>query len=195
MAIQNEIERLGGIESLEDQFRPLNEAEIGKIEQEVNGQIPDDYRWLLTTYGAFIFTNSVKFEPIKQKPEYVHAEELGMPSGIFCGSGVATIYGKGGKNGSADLLKKIRTFEERMPNAFLPFADDGLGNQLCLALDKAHYQNVYWWDHELEFDAEDYEEETGEVMPEAAKYQNVYLVASNLTEFFEKLKVAASDDA
>lgn len=192
MAIQDEIKRLGGIEPLEGRFIPLDEAEINNIEQTFSKKLPEDYRLLLATYGAFVFTNSVEFKPINQAPEYIHAEELDMPIESFSGSGVATVYGKGGKNNSFDLLKKIRTFRERMPDYFLPFADDGLGNQLCLALDETHYQKVYWWDHELEWDAEDYEEETGEIMPEAAKFQNVYLIANSLTEFFEKLTVSAS---
>ena len=44
---------------------------------------------------------------------------------------------------------------------------------------------MYWWDHELEWDAEDYEAETGMPMPAEAKYQNVYLVANGLTEFLK----------
>lgn len=146
--------------------------------------------WLLSVYGESSLVNSVVFEPEKQQPEYLHSEELGIPNGAdFCGSGFSTIYGKREKGNVFTLLKKLRVFRDRMPEGFLPFADDGLGNQLRLSVHPAHYQKVYWWDHELEWDAEDYEEETGTVMPAAAKYQNVYLVANSLTEFFEKLTI------
>lgn len=78
-----------------------------------------------------------------------------------------------------------------MPEGFLPFADDGLGNQLCLCLQPENSQKVYWWDHELEWDAEDYEEETGNTMPAEAKYQNCYLIADTFADFFEKLTIAS----
>ena len=177
---------------MEDQFYPLNQVDIEAIEESVTGNLPPDYVQLLSTYGEFLFVNSVVFEPEKQQPEYVHNEKLGIPNGTnFPGSGVASIYGKRMNGKSFTLLKKLRVFRERMPEGFLPFADDGLGNQLCLCVHPTNYQKVYWWDHELEWDEADYEEETGSAMPPAAKYQNVYLVANSLTEFFKKLEIAA----
>lgn len=191
----NAVAKLEGTKPLEDQFSPLNEAEIAELEEAVGAKLPADYVWLLQTYGQFLFSNSVHFKPLASEPEYRHAEELGIPNGpTFSGSEVAMVYGKNVRKGVSTLLEKLNTFRGRMPKLFLPFADDGLGNQLCLCLAPENYQKVYWWNHELEWDADDYEDETGSAMPEAAKFQNVYLVANNLTEFFEKLVVSASAD-
>jgi hypothetical protein len=192
MDIQQEIDRLGGIQPLEDQYYPLSKTDIAEIEKQVGSKLPTEYEWLLTTYGAFLFTNSVQFAPSKQTPEYLHAEQLGIPNGEeFLGSEVADFYGKNQAKRDFTLLNKLQVFRDRMPEGFLPFADDGLGNQLCLALESSSTPKVYWWNHELEWDADDYEEETGEPMPAEAKYQNVYLVADNLTAFFERLTISA----
>ncbi|RPD45214.1 hypothetical protein DNI29_17635 [Hymenobacter sediminis] len=193
MSIETSIDIVGGIRPLQDRFCPLNEAEIAELEKAVGARLPQDYVWLLQTYGEFIFRNSVGFAPLKSDPEYKHPEELGIPNGsIFKGSGIATVYGKNTHKGVITILEKLKMYQSRMPEQFLPFADDGMGNQLCLALVPENYQNVYWWDHELEWDEEDYEDETGSPMPNAAKFQNVYLVANSLTELFEKLVVWAS---
>lgn len=189
MSIQESINRLGGIEPLNDKFVPLNAEDILSIEQKLGNSLPIDYVWLLKTYGGFLFSNSVEFEPAKQQPEYIHSEEVGIPNGLdFKGSQISEFYGKNGD--TITILKKLKIFQDRMPDNFLPFADDGLGNQLCLLLNSEE-NKVYWWNHELEWDAEDYEEETGHPMPAAAKYQNVYLVADSLTEFFDKMVVCS----
>ena len=139
-----------------------------------------------------MFTNPVQFEPLKIQPDYKHPENLGIPNGAnFHGSGVSVVYGKSHKRNATTVLNKLTTFRDRMPEGFLPFADDGFGNQLCLNLGSSNHQNVYWWNHELEWDEEDYQEETGTSMPREAKYQNVYLVANNLSGFFERLFVTA----
>lgn len=81
MEIQEEIKRLGGIRPLEEQYYPLNEAEIAAVEQEAGGEFPKEYSLLLSRYGSFLFTNSVVFVPIKSEPEYLHEESLGIPNG------------------------------------------------------------------------------------------------------------------
>ena len=191
MRIENEIVRLGGLQPIGGEFNPLTQNDLSKIQQEIMGELPIDYVWIMRTYGECIFINSVSFALDNQQPEYRHPEQLGLPNGAgFCGSEVSTIYGRRATQNEFTLLRKLQIFRDRMPTGFLPFADDGLGNQLCICVSPAHYQKIYWWDHELEWDKEDYLEETGNPMPAEAKYQNVYLVADNLTDFFEKLIIA-----
>ncbi|UOQ55561.1 SMI1/KNR4 family protein [Hymenobacter cellulosivorans] len=187
MAIEDEIKRLGGLKPIEDQFYPLNKQEVELLEKEANGVLPPDYNQFLTTYGECIFLNSVSFKPMKQEPEYVHDEKLGIPNGSFSGSSLTMFYGKRTKKSTLTIIDTLKRYRERMPEGFVPFADDGLGNQLCISVGPDNYQKVYWWDHEMEWDEEDYEDETGTPMPVSAKYQNVYLLANNFTDFFEKL--------
>jgi hypothetical protein len=194
-SIGTAIDKLGGIKPVEDKFYPLSEVEITELEKEIGSKLPEDYAWLLQTYGAFMFTNSVQFKSLNNEPEYKHPEELGIPNGYsFSGSEVTMVYGKNTRKGVFTVLEKLKTYRDRMPEKFLPFADDGLGNQLCLDFAPENYQKVWWWDHELEWDADDYEDETGTAMPAAAKFQNVYLVANSLAEFFGNLSVSASAD-
>ena len=114
---------------MEERYYPLNEAEIAAVEQEAGGEFPKEYSLLLSRYGSFLFTNSVAFVPIKPEPEYLHEESLGIPNrSVFSGSEVSVVYGKRHKNQKFELLQKLRVFRDRMPEGFLPFADDGLGN-------------------------------------------------------------------
>jgi hypothetical protein len=192
MQIQQEIDRLGGIQPLKGQYYPLSKDEIQEVEQQLGRRLPDAYVWLLSTYGAFLFVNTVVFAPSKQAPEYRHAPHLGLPNGEdFLGSEVGVFYGKNEAKHTFTLRQKLRVFRDRMPDGFLPFADDGLGNQLCFGLDAVLSPKVYWWNHDLEWDAQDYEEETGKTMPAEAKYQNVYLVADSLEAFFKRLTISA----
>ena len=62
-----------------------------------------------------------------------------------------------------------------MPAKFLPIADDGMGNLIVLSLDSKNFGKVYFWDSNIEWDEEDYLEETGKIMPEEAKFQNLWL--------------------
>ena len=189
--MQQAIDRLGGVQPLEDQYYPLREDEIKEIEQLVGGKLPAAYAWLLSTYGACLFVHTVQFVPTKQMPEYLHAEHTGIPNGHdFFGAEVGSFYGKNASTHAFTLRQKLHVFRDRMPAGFLPFADDGLGNQLCLGLGAASTPKVYWWNHELEWDADDYEAETGQQMPPEAKYQNVYLVADSFEGFFERLTVS-----
>jgi hypothetical protein len=190
--IQQEIDRLGGVQPLEGQYYPLSKDEIQQIKRQFGSRLPDAYVWLLSTYGAFIFVNSVQFAPSKHAPEYRHAADLGLPNGEdFLGSEVGVFYGKNEAKHTFILRQKLQVFRDRMPDGFLPFADDGFGNQLCLDLGAALVPKVYWWNHDLEWDAEDYEVETGKAMPTQAKYQNVYLVADSLEAFFKRLTISA----
>lgn len=191
MDIEDEIKRLGGLKPIEDEFYPLNKQEIELLEKEANGALPSDYNHLLATYGECIFKNPISFKPTKQEPEYVHDEKLGIPNGSFLGSSLSMLYGKREKKNTLTVVETLERYRERMPEGFVPFADDGLGNQLCICLGHDNYQKIYWWDHEMEWDEDDYEEETGTPMPIAAKYQNVYLLASNLTDFFKKLNTTS----
>ena len=190
MQIEDEINRLGGLQPVEDAFRPLNHAELNAIEKVLDRKLPDDYVYLVKRYGGCSFTNSVAFKPLQKEPAYKHPEALGIPNGgQFCGSQVAEFYGK--RADEFTLADKLNTYSRRMPAGFLPFADDGLGNQLCLCLQPDNYAAVYWWDHELEWDEEDYAEETGLPMPAAAQYQNLYLVAQSVAGFFAALRIVS----
>ena len=48
---------------------------------------------------------------------------------------------------------------------------------------------VYFWDGNVEWDEEDYLEETGKMMPEEAKFQNLWLIGLSFENFWERLSI------
>lgn len=76
-----------------------------------------------------------------------------------------------------------------MPAKFLPIADDGMGNLIVLCLDSTNFGKVYFWDANVEWDEEDYLEETGKMMPEEAKFQNLWLIGLSFEDFWERLSI------
>ena len=124
---------------------------------------------------------------MENSAEYIHDESLGLPNYSFEGSGLSHFYGVSSNSFKNDLSEILKCYQNRMPDNFLPIADDGLGNQICISLNNESSGYVYWWDHENEWDEDDYQEDTGEHMPIEARYQNVYLIAKSFGEFLTKL--------
>jgi hypothetical protein len=186
---EEKFESLKGVSSVNsDSFVGLSAKEILKIEEEVGGVLPADYKFFLTQYGQVLFNESVGFKPINKEAVYPNNDETGLPNPKFEGSHVSVLFGTD-SDYTATLESKIKVYKERMPNKVFPIGDDGLGNKLCIDLRKDYSGRIYWWDHENEWDEEDYEDETGVKMPEKAKYQNLYLIAKNFSEFIEKLYI------
>lgn len=187
---EEKIKSLGGISPVKsDKFDGLSKGEITEIEKKLGAKLPDDYKAFLMQYGQVLFTNeSVAFKPENKKALYPINDETEEENPVFNGSQVSLFFGKD-KDFSATLVNKIDIYSDRMPHLIIPFADDGLGNKLCIGLEEKNYGYVYWWDHENEWDKEDYEDATGSEMPEKAKYQNVYLIAKSFSKFIEKLYI------
>ncbi|WP_164879198.1 SMI1/KNR4 family protein [Flavobacterium cerinum] len=191
MSYIDEIERLGGINKM---YLPtdttLNIDEILTIENDIGARLPDGLRDFLMKYGVSDFDEEVIFEPISIDAQYIHDEDSSQLDFIFEGSSIGVFYGKDPEEeGAYDIFWNIENYKDRMPSQFLPFATDGMGNQIVMSLKKENYGLIYFWDHEAEWDAEDYYDETGAVMPEEVKYQNLWLLANNFDDFFARLHV------
>lgn len=189
MSYVDEINRLGGLRRM---YSPsdttLNIDEILEVEKSLGGELPQNLREFLMNYGITDFNEEVVFEPISTDAEYIHDENSNQPNFTFEGSSVSVFYGKDPeKDGAYDILWNIDNYKDRMPPKFIPFATDGMGNQLVMSLSKDNYGKIYFWDHEAEWDSEDYYDETGNVMPEEVKYQNLWLLANDFDDFFTKL--------
>jgi hypothetical protein len=116
----------------------------------------------------------------------VHTKDSGYVNPTFKGSQIAYFYGS--DKGTHHISWAYLTYLERIPGFCLPIASDGMGNQIIMSLNEGSNGFIYWWDHENEWDVEDYEEENeGDKMPEQVKWQNMYLVASSFVEFFINL--------
>jgi hypothetical protein len=159
---------LGGIVPIGKTFVPVTEEEMKSIEADLGVSLPSDYRDLLTTYGAASFGKLVEYRTGFGKAPLSH----------FYGS----------KDGKQSLSKRINTYKGRMPDTLIPIADDGGGDQICLGIKGEEQGKIYYWDHENEWDEEDYQEEHGSEMPLEAKFQNVQPIAGSFIDFINMLE-------
>ncbi|MHC5310919.1 SMI1/KNR4 family protein [Myroides sp. LJL116] len=189
MNIEENIKRLGGVESIyKDKETKLTVKDIIKIEEILQAKVPEDVALFLTTYGIVGFEKeSICFRPYKEDAEYIHKEETGQPNFIFIEDSVSVFYGVDPEDGYDVMWSLSEDLRERRPDKMLPIGTDGMGNDILVSLQKHDYGKVYFWDHECEFDVDDYLEETGQVMPEEAKYQNLWLIGTSLEDFFDRL--------
>lgn len=68
-------------------------------------------------------------------------------------------------------------YEGRMPEEFIPIADDPGGNLICLGIKGTYYENIYFWDHE---------QESGDGEPNMS---NMYYLAPDIFTFIDSLKI------
>lgn len=189
MEYLKDIERLGGLRKMyEPSVTTLSQEEIKDIEDELGTNLPDDLSYFLTHFGISDFINEPSLKPLSKDAVYTHGEDSNQPDFFFEESSIGVFYGKDPKEGAYDLFWNIKNYKERMPEKFIPFASDGMGNQIVMSLNEKDYENVFFWDHEAEWDAEDYFEETGNQMPEEVKYQNLWLLAKSFDDFFQRLE-------
>jgi hypothetical protein len=163
--LENKFSELGGIVPCDR----MSQEELLAIERDLGVSLPDDYRQLLQEYGAAGFGELVQFQPL---------EGVAGPLAYFYGA----------KTGNQSLAKQIKTFKGRMPETMIPIGDDGCGDQICLGIKAKERGKVYYWDHENEWDEEDYLEEEGKPMPPEVKFQNVNLVAESFADFIQRLE-------
>jgi hypothetical protein len=167
--IEDIFQKLGGITPIGNALMPLSEAEVNLIEKTLGLSLPSDYREFLLSYGSSSFGNLVEFQTEAGKIPFSH----------FYGS----------KDGKQDLGKRIKTYQGRMPETLIPIADDGGGNQICIGMNGNEKGKIYYWDHDNEWDSEDYYEKHGIQMPSELKFQNVILVANSFENFLLMLEV------
>lgn len=189
MDYQIALDKSGGIRPLfPDNAGRLSEEEIRQLEGSMDAVLPDDYKDFLKNYGVYTFNKeTVCFKPFRSEAEYVHPASDGIHNFTFSSSSVSVFFGK--HKGSYDLLRNLSIYEDRKPNYLLPILTDGMGNFVGIYLGRERYGCVFFWDHDGEWDAEDYLEETGREMKEEVKYQNLWLVGNSFTDFCNRLYI------
>ena len=149
---------------------------------------PEDYIRFVATYGSCAPAREIQMGLPSPLAEYVHPEGVDLPVPRHSAVSLAHFYGVGQATTTLRLDWATRTYQDRLPEGFVPIADDGAGNQICWGPSLDGKPSFHWWDHENEWDAGDYEEDTGSDMPDDAKYQNVYFLASSLEEMFSLMR-------
>ena len=68
-------------------------------------------------------------------------------------------------------------------------APQAIAADIAAKIDSTNFEKVYFWDGNVEWDEEDYLEETGMMMPEEAKFQNLWLIGLSFENFWERLSI------
>ncbi|MCY9340991.1 SMI1/KNR4 family protein, partial [Bacillus haynesii] len=80
--------------------------------------------------------------------------------------------------GIRDMYDNLEDFldimEDRLPEGFIPIAEDPAGNVICLGTNEPFYEKIYFWDHEEESENLD-------------DMSNMYFLADNINEFLDNL--------
>ena len=123
--------RLQPIRVLEPAHREPVGKDWSRLEGAVGGKIPDAFKDFIAIYNGY----------------RVSVAMFGLSNPAFAKQGgVELFYGFGAQY---NLLAELKSAEDRMPDGFLPFGQDGTGNQVCLDTNSKRGA-VYYWDHELE---------------------------------------------
>jgi hypothetical protein len=149
-----------------DTYAPATGDELQRLEAEVGGQLPDDYRWFLARYGESLFERAVACPP---------SSGLGLlPFAFFYGSDSS---GNG-------VFANYMAYKDQFPREAIPIGEDGLGNLYILAATGLNRGKVYYWDHSVgwESKADEYRSQ-GLAVPDAVKYGCLEQVAPTFTSF------------
>jgi hypothetical protein len=148
-------------------YAPVPESELERIEGDIRGQLPDDYRWFLKRYGQSLFENAVSCPS---------SPELGMlPFTFFYG---ANTSGNG-------VLANYNSYEGQFPKGIVPIGEASLGDLYLLAAAGPNRGNVYYWCHDgvgWECEEEDFRGH-GQPVPDSVKYKCLEQVATTFTAF------------
>lgn len=176
-SIEENIRRLGGLKPIRDPLAPMPEAEIADLERSLAARLPEGYRSFLATYGSTAFEQYTDFETLKPMRPWL-SQETGWHFDLFYGA-AASLY---------TIKDRIKCYQDRMPETLLPIGGDGGGNQICLGIAGPERGRIYFWDHEDEWDEEDYTSR-GKPIPPDLKFQNVHLIANSFEEFLDQMYV------
>jgi hypothetical protein len=173
--IQEKIDSLGGIEP--SGSRPLRSEELKEIESYLGVRLPNLYRTLLLTFGAFDFKESVKLDPITDNPK-------------ICTIGFAGFYGAPEKQFDG-LLYHIKRYWNSLPRNLIAIANNVFGDLICLGIRSKEKGKLYFWSFQDRPDLGLYWEAHGydQPPPRELMFRNIHLIATSLEDFLMRLEV------
>ena len=131
-----------------DSYTPLNESDIGRIEERLELTLPKEYReFLLKNNGGKPIPDTVKYEG--EYFDYVS----------FFYAARFNTYGD-------DLFRNVEEYNEYILPHYLLFGESPGGDVYCLSLKAEDLGAVYYWDHEMaNYDGEPWEENMIKLAP------------------------------
>ncbi len=182
--VKIEFVRIGGVRPVVgDAFIPLIPDEVDSLEARLSSRLPESYREFLLAYGAVGFNEYIDYRPVVDFPSSMTSTGTGHLSLLY-GSESSEHEGYG-------LLTRMDYFAGRIPSWMLPIGDNGMVDQICLAISGKQAGKVFFWDQEDEpQDDDEYFEDYGTPMPSELKLRNVYLIAESFTDFMRRCFVS-----
>jgi len=149
------------LENMEDTGPQLSGGDLDKLEVRLGYKMPDDFRRFLLKYnGGMPFPYYYDVQGW-QEPHAAVNEFNGILPGLY-----------------NDIEVNLENRKGRLPEGFIPIANDPGGNTLLLSLVDETLGKVYFWDHENE------PYERGVALKD---YPNIYWVADSFNQLLEQL--------
>ncbi|MBT0568223.1 SMI1/KNR4 family protein [Williamsia sp. CHRR-6] len=186
----NELDCLGGLHPVTgDAFVGVAPEELWKILRSYERSLPGKFIDFVATWGCCSSDEEVVFRLAGQSAVHLHAESVGIPNRRHNSAGFSHFYGLNLAEETLNLSWALKTYNTRMPEGSVPVAADGSGGQICYIADSPVGPGFFWWDHDNEWDEDDYRVDTGEDMPEVSKFQNVYFIAPHFEGFLAAAEI------
>jgi hypothetical protein len=151
---------------------PAPADKLARLEGALGVSLPDDYRRFLQTCNGGYVGGALWYKGP-------------APTGDPADAGVHHIGGFR-EESSLSLERKRELYAGSIPDELLWIMDDPFGNAICLGIQGPHRGNIYFWDHEMEPDPDDWDGQVDTA-------ENVSLIAGSFTEFVAGLKPAADE--
>ncbi len=177
-SVEENILRLGGLRAIRNTWLPMPEEEIAELERSIGARLPDGYHRFLATHGNCGFANFIDFTTLTPVRPWISDKTTRWHFGLFYGSKASTY----------SIAWSIDTLRDRMPETLIPIGEDGMGNQICLGIAGPERGKIYFWDHEDEWDEDEYLMQ-GKPVPPDLKFRNVHLIANSFEEFLDQMYV------
>ena len=192
MRIKNLVEEMGGVARFTSEPLAPTLRETMSEFLDITREEFADYLDYLELYGAETgFIKEYKLTPYSNLPEYCYPDDAIPPVGgnIAWGGGGLGFFIAPVKGGGqlSPMSERLKIYKNRIPDNFLPISSNEFGDLICLCTQGERTGQIFYWDHENEWDEEDYIDDFGVPMPEEVKLQNIYLIGKNLYDCFIRM--------
>lgn len=191
MKIKSLVEKMGGVQRFTfEPLIPTSRKSMSKYLDITKEEFSDYLDYLELFGGETGFIKEFKLTPYSDLPEYCYPDD-DIPVGgniEWSGGDLGFFYGENiNYQKSSQISERLEKYKNRIPDNFLPISSNEFGDLICLCTQGERIGQIFYWDHENEWDEEDYFDEFGVQMPEEVKFQNIYLIGKNLYDCFSRM--------
>ena len=191
MKIKSLVEKMGGVQRFTfEPLIPTSRKSMSKFLDITKEEFSDYLDYLELFGGETGFIKEFKLTPYSNLPEYCYPDD-DIPVGgniEWSGGDLGFFYGENiNYQKNSQISERLEKYKNRIPDNFLPISSNEFGDLICLCTQGERIGQIFYWDHENEWDEEDYFDEFGVQMHEEVKFQNIYLIGKNLYDCFSRM--------